>query len=387
MVLFFFFTASVAPMIVASDGYTQGLPRTGFSVSGYGATAAPVTKYYEGDVGTYADIVLEETESYPALHGLISAVIGNASKAVIRTDQGAGATSVDWYAGEGFGLTARYVDTSAGLELLGFEVAVPDDVLSELGIDEDSLAQNLRDMVLNRVNSLPQWVSVENVSFPGVSDTGEIYLTVNGMRLAMIDEVSGSIQTNLGLLYMIADTRQGVGVVFYDRTKLVSHALTSDQPRIISPSISVEEAKALAWDSLRGVIGGEPDTVTIDDALALLMPNGTIVPTYVVRAVKEGGNFSAAEYTVIVNMANGEIIKKVSNMEALGPQESVTTINLDRDAATTPEKETEQTANDSQTNKPQEGSVYIASAVAAFAIAGIVAATFLRSRASKSPRT
>ncbi len=366
----------------------QSAPRViRLSIAGYAAATAPSTKYYEGNLGTYADIILEEMEDYPVLHNLVSAVIGNASKAVIRTDQEAGAASVDWYAGEGFGLTARYVDTSAGLELLGFEVAVPDNVLSELGVDEDSLAQDLRCMVLDRVNSLPQWVSVENVSFPGVSGTGEIYLTVNGMRLAMIDEVSGSVLTNLGLLYMVADTRQGVGVVFYDRTKLVSHALTGDQPRIISPGISVEEARALAWDGLRGMIGGEPDTITIDNALALLMPNGTIVPTYVVRAVKEGGNFSAAEYTIIVNMVNGEIIKKVSNMEVLGPQESATPINLNKDAATTQEKDAEQTANDAQTNKPQEGSIYTASAVAAFAIAGLVAATFLRSRASKSSRT
>ena len=101
---------------------------------------------------------------------------------------------------------------------------------------------------------------------------------------------------------------------------------------------------------------------------------------------ERGSNIRVAEYTVVVNMANGEITQKVSDMETLRLQGSATTINLDGGTAIQPEKDAEEVINYAQNNKPQEDSVYIASAVAIFAVAGIVAATFLRSRASKPHR-
>ena len=330
------------------------------------------------DINMYASIATEEIKKHSStIYELFDTVIHSATKIIIKSDSDNGLISVDWYVRDGFIATAKYIKAGSQLEMIGFEITVPRDELNKLNINKDALLMSLKKIILEKINKLPQWVAVENASIPGTDYMGELYLTVNGMRLGIIDEDRGSIQTNLGIFYTLADTRYGVGIVYYDNTKLISHILSEVRPTIISPQMSIEEAKQRAWETIEKLMNGRPNTVTADNALALIMPNGTIIPVYVVRAVEESSNYTATVYFVMVNMANGKVAYKEFNMEILGT--SVTTIDMEDGSTLSPTQEGGSISSNTPTT-PSNGKNEIYSAIIAVVSvsAGVIVAALIK---------
>jgi len=310
---------------------------------GYYDTVVDPLPNRSNELSIYEEIALNRARSYsPILHELLKTAMENATKVVINTDSAKGITRVDWYVNDDYVATVTYVATGTGLEVAGFDVTIPRDVMSKLGLGEEVLVTDLRSVISRRISDLPPWVSLENITIPGERYAGEVYLAVDGMRLAILHEETGSVQVNLGILYGIMRARQGIGIVFYDNTNLISDALANERAGMVRPAISADEAREIAYNSLGRLAGGEPGTIVVDDAFALVMPNGTITPAYIIESIREHDNYTGTKYLVVVNMVSGGVIERKYEVDLLGSA-------ADQDIQTSSQGSEEQPANGEDT--------------------------------------
>lgn len=251
----------------------------------------------------------------PLLAQLFDSVTGSATSA--RVSEENGVVTAEWFVKEGYEASARFVIIGDEPIAVSLTIMLPSEVIAQLGIGRDTLAEEAERAINAVVSSLPEWVGIREQRLP--DDGVDISLTaLSSFTIAVLDPDDASIGRVFKIFYLVGRTRYGYSVVLGDDSALLMAYLGgSRNPHITQPRLSVEEAREKAIEALTNVSKGEP-RILVDGAFAIITPSKDIVPMYVVVANVMSGDYEVIRYMVTVNMEDGSVTIKSKKMYVLG---------------------------------------------------------------------